>query len=171
MPIYKTKLKSKQEIAAATMAFHFEKPEGFAYKAGQFADYTLVNPSETDAEGNTRGFTLASAPYEDDIMLATRMRDTAFKRVLKTMKIGTEITLDAPYGSFTLHNNTQIPAVFLTGGIGVTPARSIVLQPPTTVFHTSFSFSILTASRKTGRFWTLLGKPTRKTQTSLLLAR
>jgi ferredoxin-NADP reductase len=110
------------------MAFHLEKPEGFAYKAGQFGDYTLIDPSETDAEGNTRGFSLASAPYEDDLMLATRMRDTAFKRVLRTMEIGTEVTLDAPYGSFTLHNNTRTPAVFLTGGIGVTPVRSIVLQ-------------------------------------------
>ena len=68
MPIYKTKLKGRQEIAAGTMAFHFEKPEGFTYKAGQFADYTLINPSETDAEGNTRGFSLASAPYEDDLI-------------------------------------------------------------------------------------------------------
>ena len=128
MPIYKVKLKAREEIAAGTMAFHFEKPEGFAYKAGQFADYTLINPPETDAEGNTRGFSLASAPYEDDLMSATRMRDTAFKRVLKTMPLGTELTLDAPYGSFTLHNNAAIPAVFVTGGIGVTPVRSIVLQ-------------------------------------------
>jgi ferredoxin-NADP reductase len=128
VPIYKTQLKSRQEIAAGTMAFHFAKPEGFVYKAGQFADYTLINPSETDAEGSTRGFSLTSAPYEDDLVAATRMRDTAFKRVLKTMEIGTELTLDAPYGSFTLHNNAQIPAAFLTGGIGVTPVRSIVLQ-------------------------------------------
>ena len=128
MPIYKTILRRKEEIADGTMAFHFEKPEGFVYKAGQFGDYTLITPSETDAEGNTRGFSLASAPFEGDIMLATRMRDTAFKRVLKTMEIGTEVSLDAPYGSFTLHNNTHIPAVFLTGGIGVTPVRSIVLQ-------------------------------------------
>lgn len=128
MTMYETKLKGREEIAAGTMAFRFEKPPGFDYKAGQFADYTLVNPSETDAEGNIRGFSLASAPYEDDLMLATRMRDTAFKRVLKTMEIGTELMLDAPYGSFTLHNNTKIPAVFLTGGIGITPVRSIVLQ-------------------------------------------
>lgn len=128
MPIYKTKLKSKEEIAAGTMAFHFEKPEGFAFKAGQFGDFTLLNPSETDAEGNIRGFSLASAPYEADLMFATRMRDTAFKRVLKTMEIGTEVSLDAPYGSFTLHNNARNPAVFLTGGIGITPVRSIVLQ-------------------------------------------
>jgi ferredoxin-NADP reductase len=128
MPIYKTKLKSREEIAEGTMAFHFEKPDGFAFKAGQFGDYTLINPTDTDSEGNIRGFSLASAPYESDLMLATRMRDTAFKRVLRSMEIGTEITLDAPYGSFTLHNKTSTPAVFLTGGIGVTPVRSIVLQ-------------------------------------------
>ena len=128
MPIYKTRLQRREEIADGTMAFHFEKPGGFAFKAGQFGDFTLINPVETDAEGNTRGFSLASAPYEGDLMLATRMRDTAFKRVLRTMEIGTELSLDAPYGSFTLHNNTSIPAVFLTGGIGVTPVRSIVLQ-------------------------------------------
>jgi ferredoxin-NADP reductase len=128
MPIYKTILRRKEEIADGTMAFHFEKPVGFAFKAGQFGDFTLINPSETDAEGNTRGFSLASAPFEADLMFATRMRDTAFKRVLRTMDIGTEVSLDAPYGSFTLHNNSSIPAVFLTGGIGVTPVRSIVLQ-------------------------------------------
>lgn len=118
----------KQAIAAGTMAFHFEKPQGFTYLAGQFGDYTLTEPPETDAEGNTRGFSLTSAPYEDDFVSATRMRDTAFKRVLKTMEIGTELTLDAPYGSFRLHNNAKIPAFFLTGGIGVTPVRRIVLQ-------------------------------------------
>jgi len=128
MPIYKTILRRREEIADGTMAFHFEKPGGFAFKAGQFGDFTLINPGETDAEGNIRGFSLASAPYETDLMFATRMRDTAFKRVLKTMEIGTEVSLDAPYGSFTLHNNSRIPAVFLTGGIGVTPVRSIVLQ-------------------------------------------
>jgi ferredoxin-NADP reductase len=61
-------------------------------------------------------------------MFATRMRDTAFKRVLRTMEPGAELMLDGPYGSFTLHNNASTPAVFLSGGIGVTPVRSIVLQ-------------------------------------------
>jgi ferredoxin-NADP reductase len=128
MPIYKTILRKREEITEGTMAFHFEKPGGFVFKAGQFGDFTLIDPVETDAEGNTRGFSLASAPYEGDLMFATRMRDTAFKRVLKTMETGTEVSMDAPYGSFTLHNNSRFPAVFLTGGIGVTPVRSIVLQ-------------------------------------------
>lgn len=128
MPSYKVKLKCKRKIAEGTMAFHFEKPAGFVYKAGQFADCTLINPAETDAEGNSRIFSLASAPYESELMVATRMRDTAFKRVLKTMEPGMEVALNAPHGSFTLHNNQSVPAVFLTGGIGVTPVRSIILQ-------------------------------------------
>jgi ferredoxin-NADP reductase len=41
---------------------------------------------------------------------------------------GTQLKLDAPYGSFTLHNNAAIPAVFLTGGIGITVVRSILLD-------------------------------------------
>lgn len=128
MAIYKIKLKNNKEVASGTMAFRFEKPPGFVFKAGQFGDFTHINPSQTDAEGNVRSFSLASAPYEDDIMIATRMRDTAFKRVLKTMEPGTEITMDAPHGSLTLHNDVQVPAVFLTGGIGITPVRSITLQ-------------------------------------------
>lgn len=128
MPIYTVKLERKENIAAGTMAFYFAKPQGFTHKAGQYADLTLINPSETDAEGNVRTFTLANAPYEESLMFATRMRDSAFKRTLKSMPVGTEITLDAPHGSFTLHDDTSVPAVFLTGGIGLTPARSIILQ-------------------------------------------
>ncbi len=128
MALPRTRLLQKVEAAAGTMSFHFEKPDGFTYKAGQFADYTLLDPPQTDAEGNTRGFSLSSAPFEPHLVATTRLRDTAFKRVLKDLPIGSELELDAPYGSFTLHNNQSRPAVFLTGGIGVTPVRSIVLQ-------------------------------------------
>ena len=122
------KLTQREEVADRTMAFHFEKPAGFLYKAGQFADFTLINPPETDVEGNIRGFSLASAPYETDLKITTRMRDTAFKRVMKELPYGTQLKMDAPYGSFTLHKNAAIPAVFLTGGIGITVVRSIVLE-------------------------------------------
>ncbi len=128
MATIRVKLKGREEIAAGTMAFHFDKPDGFKHKAGQSCDLTLENPPETDTEGNIRGFTYASAPFESDLMIATRMRDTAFKRVLKTMDLGSEVKMDAAFGSFTLHSDAAKPAVFLTGGIGVTPARSIVLQ-------------------------------------------
>jgi ferredoxin-NADP reductase len=128
MSIHIVRLIGREEVADGTMAFHFEKPSGFLYKAGQFADFTLINPPETDAEGNIRGFSLASAPYESDLQIATRMRDTAFKRVMKHLPDGTPLKLDAPYGSFTLHKNAAVPAVFLTGGIGITVVRSILLE-------------------------------------------
>jgi ferredoxin-NADP reductase len=125
---YKIKLKRRSEVASGTMAFHFEKPGGFTFEPGQCGDFTLINPPQNDAEGNKRSFSLASAPYEEDLFITTRMRDTAFKRSLKLIDLGTELGLEAPWGELTLHDDARIPAVFLTGGIGITPVRSIVLQ-------------------------------------------
>ncbi|MEO6985277.1 MAG: FAD-dependent oxidoreductase [Paralcaligenes sp.] len=122
------KLMKKETVAEGTMAFYFAKPQGFEFRAGQFADYTLIDPPETDDEGNTRGFSLVQAPFESDLVAATRMRDTAFKRVLKNLPIGAELKLDAPYGDFTLHKTESMPAVFIIGGIGVTPVRSMIAQ-------------------------------------------
>jgi ferredoxin-NADP reductase len=110
------------------MAFYFEKPAGFQFKPGQFANLNLWNPPATDGEGNVRTFSIASAPFEEDLMFATRTRDTAFKRVLKTMPLGTEITLGGPFGSFTLHSDSSRPGVFMAGGIGITPFRSMILH-------------------------------------------
>jgi ferredoxin-NADP reductase len=98
-----TKLAYRQEIAEGTMAFHFEKPPGWTFEAGQAIDITLLAPSETDAEGNARTFTIASAPYENSVMVATRMRDTAFKRMLKVMPVGTAVQMEGPVGDLTLH--------------------------------------------------------------------
>ena len=128
MPKYNVKLLKKELVAAETMAFTFQKPEGFDFRAGQFCDITLFDPPETDAEGNIRGFSLVAAPFEDDVIVATRMRDTAFKRVLKDLPLGTVVELDAAYGSFTLHKTLTTPAVFIIGGIGITPVRSMIAQ-------------------------------------------
>jgi ferredoxin-NADP reductase len=125
---YASRLLNRVEVAEGTIAFHFEKPTGFDFKPGQSADLTLPNPPETDAEGNVRTFSIANAPFEDQLMFTTRMRDTAFKRSLKKMPLGTVVKMDSAMGSFTLHKNSAKPAVFLAGGIGVTPFSSIVRQ-------------------------------------------
>lgn len=119
-------LVGKKEIAEGTTAFTFKLPEGFAFKAGQHAEWTLINPPETDAEGNNRMFSLVSSPSGHKLEIATRMRDTAFKRVLGKMEIGDSLQVANPHGSFTLHNDTTKPAVFLIGGIGITPVMSII---------------------------------------------
>ena len=92
------KLKGRKEVAEGTMAFLFEKPSGWTFTAGQYLDMTLLEPPETDSEGNVRSFLIASAPHEEFLMVATRMRDTAFKRVLGTMPFGTAVKLEGPSG-------------------------------------------------------------------------
>src|SRR5262249_8237363 len=121
-------LRKREETAHDTMAFYFDKPAAFQFKPGQSVDLTLIDPAETDAEGNIRTFSIASAPFDPQLMIATRMRSTAFKRVLKTMPLGTAVKIEGPNGSFTLHRNQAKPAVFLAGGIGITPFFSIVRQ-------------------------------------------
>lgn len=127
-PTFMTKLKDRKEVAERTSAFRFEKPSGWTFKAGQFIDMTLLNPSETDSEGNTRGFSIASGPHEETLMVATRMRDTAFKRTLKTMPIGSAVKIEGPFGDLTLPNNAIRTVVFLAGGIGITPFRSMLVR-------------------------------------------
>ena len=117
----KARLLGKEEVAAGTMAFRFERPPGFDFQAGQNVLVTLVEPPELDAQGPSRAFTLASAPHEPELLIATRMRDTAFKRVLKNAAPGTPVEIDGPNGVMVLHEDAARPAVFLAGGIGITP--------------------------------------------------
>ena len=125
---YQSRLLSRVEVAQNTMAFHFEKPTGFDFKPGQSVDLTLINPPATDSEGNTRTFSILSATFDHQLIFATRMRDTAFKCSLKKVALGTVVKMDSAMGSFTLHKNSAKPAVFLAGGIGITPFSSIVRQ-------------------------------------------
>lgn len=128
MSTYNIKLLKKETVANDTMAFHWERPKGFEFTAGQFGDMTLIHPHKTDEEDNVRVFSLANAPYEKDVVTATRMRDSAFKQVLKDLPYGTEVKFDAPDGDFTLHKTETTPAVFIIGGIGITPVRSMIAQ-------------------------------------------
>lgn len=123
---YRVRLKDKQHLGSDVTAFSFERPPGFEFDAGQYVDITLINPPEIDLDGSTRSFSIASAPSEERLLIATRIRDTAFKRVLQDLPYDTEIALDGPYGSFTLHANPYREAVFMAGGIGITPFLSMV---------------------------------------------
>ena len=104
---YASKLLNRADVAEGTMAFQFEKPPGFDFKPGQSADLTLLNPPETDSEGNARTFSIASAPFEDQLRFATRMRDTAFKRSLRKVPLGTVVKMrPRQWAPFTLHKNS-----------------------------------------------------------------
>ncbi|MGB5080338.1 MAG: FAD-dependent oxidoreductase [Burkholderiales bacterium] len=128
MGTFRTRLIGSEEVAEGTVAFRFARPAEFEFKAGQSVNLGLVDPPETDAKGNRRTFSLVSAPFEPEIVCATRMRDTAFKRVLKAMPKGQEVELRGPAGQFTLAPGEATPAVFLAGGIGITPFVSMLRQ-------------------------------------------
>jgi ferredoxin-NADP reductase len=127
-PVHTAALIRREAIAEGTMAFHFAKAPDFEFRAGQAMDITLLDPPETDAEGNTRAFSIASAPFDKDLMIATRMRDSAFKRVLRKAELGLNVKIEGPSGSLVLHRKAEKPAVFLAGGIGITPFLSIIRQ-------------------------------------------
>ena len=126
MPPYKVSLRAHKTLCAGTSAFYFAKPEGFEFEAGQFVNCTLLSPGDTDPEGNTRTLSLASAPHERNLMVAMRLRTTAFKRTLNSLPLNTELLLQGPYGSLTLSREGTRTAVFLAGGIGITPFRSLI---------------------------------------------
>ncbi|MBI5405253.1 MAG: FAD-dependent oxidoreductase [Candidatus Kerfeldbacteria bacterium] len=148
MPKLVITLKERKEIAAGTMAFTFDTSADpkFTFDAGQNVDLTLIDPPQTDAEGNTRTFSFASSPtHRGEFMIATRMRPTAFKSVMRYLPIGTALRADGPNGNMTLHEKSDRPAVFLTGGIGITPFRSMIEWA--TVTHQPHELYLLYSNR------------------------
>lgn len=95
------------------------------YTAGQFA-YFDIGEVYNDPKGPIRHFTIASSPTEDFIMISTRIRDTPYKKRLASLEDEAKIKVRGPEGKFVLHDDYSKPAVFLSGGIGVTPFRSMI---------------------------------------------
>jgi ferredoxin-NADP reductase len=128
MTTYEARLEGREQIAEGTMAFHFEKPAGFKFKPGHAIEVVLVAPPTTDAQSARHTFSIVSAPFQGELVVATRMRESAFKRAFKSLPIGSPAKLEGPFGSLTLHNDRARPAVFIAGGIGITPFMSILRQ-------------------------------------------
>ena len=120
-------LKAKTEAANGTIAFHLEKPQGFEFRPGQAIDVILADAGEARNTGDGRhAFSIVSAPHESELVFATRMRDSVYKRALAALPVGAELDIDGPFGSLTLHKNTARAGVLIAGGIGVTPFMSML---------------------------------------------
>jgi len=125
---YEILLEGQQDVAAGTLAFRFTKPPGFAFKPGQAITLLLPDPPP-EANSKQRIFSLVSAPFESDLVVATRMREgSAFKRALKQLPDGAKLQLRGPRGTMTLHEDRSRAAVFIAGGIGITPFMSMLRQ-------------------------------------------
>ena len=95
------------------------------YTAGQFAFFD-IGEVYNDSKGPIRHFTISSSPTENFIMFSTRIRDSPYKKRLSTLEKGTKVKVRGPEGQFVLHQDSTNSAIFLSGGIGVTPFRSMI---------------------------------------------
>jgi len=126
----KLKLTQKKQETSDCITFIFKPEQEITWQAGQFLQYDLPD-SKADERGEKRFFTIASAPFEKNIQITTRVvpgDGSSFKQDLQKLEVGAEIeSISGPAGSFTL-DDPEKNHVFLAGGIGITPFRSILLQ-------------------------------------------
>jgi ferredoxin-NADP reductase len=128
MAEYQMTLMDRQRIAKDTMAFWFDtNGASYGFRAGQHADFVFTHPYAGDESDNSRTFSLANSPHDKGlVMIALRMCETRFKSALKAAALGIKFKVSRARGSFTLHKDFTRPAVFLAGGIGIAPMRSIL---------------------------------------------
>ena len=123
---YDTKLIKKECLASDVYAFYFERPENFSFIAGQYMRLYLNVPNP-DERGSNRPISIASAPSEPHLRIATRIGISSFKKTLSALKEETPVKIFGPLGGFILKPDVKTH-VFLAGGIGITAIRSIILD-------------------------------------------
>jgi ferredoxin-NADP reductase len=121
------KLKEKIQLAPDIFDFVFEKDQSFFFTPGQYLEWTLPH-KDTDSRGNRRYFTLASSPTEEDVRIGVKFYEnsSSFKKSLSTLTSEHPITAGQLSGDFVIDSNPNKKYVFLAGGIGITPFRSII---------------------------------------------
>lgn len=125
----KLTLISKKTEAQGVESFIFKPSEPLMWKAGQYLHYRLPH-EPADDRGVERWFTAASAPFEKNVMLTTRLateKSSSFKSALNALALGESIESDYVDGDFTVDDATQ-EYVFIAGGIGITPFYSILKE-------------------------------------------
>jgi ferredoxin-NADP reductase len=118
----RSQIKEKQEVARETLMVVFDLlGEEVDFKAGQYFWVTLPNIGYDDERGLRRHITVVTSPNERGVLgLATRLRDTAFKKTLAELDVGADVDVEHPKGDFSLPLETARPYVFIAGGIGIT---------------------------------------------------
>jgi ferredoxin-NADP reductase len=120
----------KQQLETSdVITFSFQPDQPVTWQPGQFIKYQLpLDPS--DDRGESRYFTISAAPFENEIHITTRIASehgSAFKSGLQHLQAGDQVEASEPMGEFIV-DQLQAGHVFISGGIGITPYRSILAQ-------------------------------------------
>lgn len=121
-------LQEVRDVADGTREFVFSRPVEYAFQAGQYVALMLPKLIAEDQKGPCRSLSIASAPYETNISFAMRNSESGFKKTCWKMRPGDTLSITKAIGSFIVPENETRPIVFLAGGIGITPVRSILKQ-------------------------------------------
>lgn len=121
------RLKEKIKISPTVYDFVFRPEKKVNYRPGQFMEWTMPH-GQVDSRGNRRFFTLASSPTEPTLRIGVKMSDhpSSFKKTLFGGSGDKVIVASQLGGEFTLPKDKSAKLVFIAGGIGVTPFRSMV---------------------------------------------
>lgn len=124
MNTYQIQLLNRKIIGRTTTLLEATKPAGFNFIAGQFVK--LIVPSLDPAQYPWRWMSIASAPVEPTLLFCYKDGDSAFKRSLALCPINAPLEISQPEGKFIL--DKERTSVFLAGGVGIAPVRSILVQ-------------------------------------------
>lgn len=118
--------KEARKLAVDTYEFVFTGTTA-RFTPGQYAEFT-IGADKADNRGNRRYFTFASSPTEDDVKLGIKFyaNPSTFKSQLAKFQAGGLLLSGSIAGDFVLPRNPAKKLVFIAGGIGVTPFRSII---------------------------------------------
>jgi len=124
---YVLKLQAKTQLAHGAYDFRFAADRKLRFRPGQYLEWTLRH-SRPDSRGNRRYFTIASSAAEREVRIGVKFYPEAssFKRSLLAMRPGDEIVASQLAGEFVLPADKRTKLVFMAGGIGITPFRSMI---------------------------------------------
>jgi ferredoxin-NADP reductase len=108
-----------EEVGAGAIALRFRARRPVRRRAGQHAFWRIPG-------GGIAPFTIASAPEESHVVLATNVgAHSRLKRALGALEPGVLVRLAGPLSSFTLEGAGR-EVVMFAQGIGVTPFRAML---------------------------------------------